>query len=241
MLIDGININYEYVDNKSKTILVLLHGWGQNIEMMRPVANPFIKKYNCLLIDLPGHGLSELPNTVLKIEDFVEILKQILDKLNIKNPILIGHSFGGKISLLYASKYKVNKLILFASPFKKEIGKYSLLTRILKTMNKIPVLNLISPFAKKIFGSVDYRKATPIMRKILVDTVNLDIEEEVKQIKCPTILIWGTLDSAVSLKRGQELELLIKGSALIVYENKTHYAYLEDINKTISIIDIFIK
>ena len=50
--IKGVNINYEFYDNESKTNLVYLHGWGQNIQMMIPIAKPFIKKYNVLIIDL---------------------------------------------------------------------------------------------------------------------------------------------------------------------------------------------
>lgn len=241
MLIDNLNINYEYYDNKSKTTLVFLHGWGQNIEMMKPVAIPFLKKYNCLLIDLPGHGKSDEPKNVLIVEDFVIILDKILKQLKIKNPVLIGHSFGGKLSLLYASRYKVKQLILFASPFKKEIQKLSFKTRLLKTLNKVPLLNKLAPLAKKMIGSADYRNSSEIMRKTLVDTVNLDIEEDVKKIKCPTILIWGTNDLAVNIKRAEELEKLINDCALIVYPNMTHYAYLEDRVKTISIMESFLK
>ena len=60
------------------------------------------------------------------LDDYMEAIKSLLDRLKIENPILIGHSFGGKISLLYASKYKVKKLILFGSPFRKGIQKMSL-------------------------------------------------------------------------------------------------------------------
>ena len=234
-------INYEYYDNKSKTTLVFLHGWGQNIQMMLPIAKPFTKKYNCLLIDLPGHGKSSEPEVELKTNDFVVILKELFDKLKIKNPILIGHSFGGKLSLMFASKYQVEKLVLFGSPFKKEMTKMPLKVKMLKFLNKVPVLNLLSPLARKLIGSNDYKNASEIMRKTLVDTVNLDIEEEVRKIKCPALLIWGSNDQAVKLTRAKELEQLIKDSALIVYENRTHYAYLEERVRTIAILESFIK
>ena len=61
MLIKNVNINYSNYENNSDISLVFLHGWGQNIEMMLPIAKPFLKKYNVLIIDLPGFGLSDEP------------------------------------------------------------------------------------------------------------------------------------------------------------------------------------
>ena len=194
-----------------------------------------------IIVDLPGHGESTEPKNAWQLIDFVDMLKQLIDNLKIDNPILIGHSFGGKISLLYASKYKVEKLVLFGSPFRKEIQKLSLKTKVLKTLKKVPVLNKLEGFAKKHIGSTDYKNATPIMREILVNHVNLDITEDVKKITSPTLIVWGTHDFVVSINEAYELEKLIKDSAVITYPNCTHYAYLENIGQTINILNSFIK
>lgn len=204
--------------------------------MMKPVADPFSDEYNILIVDLPGYGLSSEPTYAWTVNDYVECFKEMFEKLNIEKPILVGHSFGGKISLLYASKYPVEKMVLFGSPFKKEIQKLSMKVKVLKTLKKVPVLNKLEGFAKKHIGSTDYRNASPLMREILVNTVNLDITEEVKKIKCPTLIIWGTLDEAVPLKRAYELEELIDDAGVVVYDNCTHYAYLERLNQTINVL-----
>lgn len=234
-----IKINYIRY-GKGKDTIVLLHGWGQNIEMMKMVSDPFIDDYDIVIIDLPGHGKSEEPKTIYSLYDFVDCVKKLLDSLKIKNPILIGHSFGGKISLLYASMYDVKKLILFGSPFKKEIQKLSLKTKMLKTAKKIPGLNKLEGFAKKHIGSTDYRNASPLMRQILVEHVNLDITEEVKKIKCPTLILWGTLDQEVPVERAYELENLISDAGVVIYEGCTHYAYLERLGQTINVLKSFI-
>ena len=239
--IKDTDINYIRYGNKKGKTLVLLHGWGQNIEMMKPIGDAFSETNDIIIFDLPGHGGSSEPPFDWQVIDFVNCIKECLKELKIEKPILIGHSFGGKISLLYASMYEVEKLILFGSPFKKEIKKISTKTKILKKLKKIPGLNKFEEFAKKHIGSTDYKNASPIMRKILVNTVNLDITEEVKKIKCPTIIIWGTLDEAVPLEDAYELENLIKDAAVIEYENCTHYAYLERLGQTINIINNFIK
>ncbi len=241
MIINDINVNYIRYGKKSKDTVVLLHGWGQNIEMMKPIGDAIQNNYDVIIIDLPGHGKSDEPKYAWNVDDYVECIKQLLDKLEVKNPTLIGHSFGGKTSLLYASKYKVKKLILFGSPYKKEITQLSLKTKILKTAKKIPVLNKLEGFAKKHIGSTDYKNATPLMRNILVNTVNLDITEQVKKITCPTLIVWGDLDDQVPVEEAYELENLISDSGVVVYENCTHYAYLERLNQTINVINSFLE
>ena len=77
------------------------------------------------------------------------------------------------------------------------------------------------------------------MREILVKTVNLDISEDVKRISCPTLIIWGSLDEAVPLDRAYELEKLISNAGVVVYEGCTHYAYLERLGQTISVLRSF--
>ena len=237
--VNNIDINYvDYGDGKN--VLVFLHGWGQNIEMMKILGDKFQKYNRIIILDLPGFGNSEEPKSVLTLYDYVDILNKLLNELDITNPILIGHSFGGKIALLYASKYKVSKLILFGSPFKKEIKKLSFKTKILKNLKKVPGINKLEGFAKRHIGSTDYKVASDTMRKIMVEHVNLDITDEVKKIKCPTIIIWGVNDEAVPLCEAYELSDLIRDSAVIEYPNCTHYAYLENLGQTLSIIENFI-
>lgn len=237
--IKGIDINY--VDyGEGKDTIVLLHGWGQNIEMMKPVGDKLKKNNRIIIVDLPGFGNTLEPSTIWTMYDYADCIKELLDSLNVNDPIMIGHSFGGKISLIYASKYNVKKLILFGSPFKKEIRKLSTKTKILKSLKKVPGLNKLEGFAKRHIGSRDYKEASDFMRKILVEHVNLDITEEVKKIKCPTLIVWGTLDTEVPIERAYELEKLIEDSAVIPYEGCTHYAYLERLNQTVNIIKSFI-
>ena len=136
--------------------------------------------------------------------------------------------------------YEVEKLILFGSPFKQEIKKLSFKTKVLKFLKKVPVVNKLEGFAKKHIGSTDYKNASEVMRKILVEHVNLDIEEEVKKIKCPTLLLWGTMDTEVPVERAYELEKLISDAGVVTFEGCSHYAYLERLGQTINILKSFI-
>lgn len=239
--INNVNINYIDYGNSDGDTIVLLHGWGQNIEMMRPVGDKLKKNNRVVILDLPGFGSSSEPTYVWTLYDYVDMLKELFKELKIANPVLIGHSFGGKISLLYASKYKVKKLVLFGSPYKQEIKKDSTKTKILKSLKKVPGLNKLEGFAKKHIGSTDYKNASETMRKVLVEHVNLDLTEEVKNIKCPTMIIWGTNDEAVDISSAYELEKLIDDAGVAVYDGCTHYAYLERLPQTVSIIKSFLE
>jgi len=237
--INDVAVNYiDY--GEGKNALVLLHGWGQNIEMMKPIGDRFKKNNRIVIVDLPGFGMSEEPTYVWTLNDYVECVKELLDNLKVENPILIGHSFGGKISLLYASKYKVEKLILFGSPYKNEIKELSIKTKILKFLKKIPLINKLEGFAKRHIGSTDYRKASDTMRKIMVEHINLNIEEDVKKIEAPALLIWGTMDNAVPVERAYELEKIMNDAGVVTYEGCSHYAYLERLEQTINVLKSFI-
>jgi len=232
------DINYiQYGEGKD---IVLLHGWGQNIEMMRPLGEKLSKNFRITILDLPGFGESSEPTSNLTIYDYNDILEEFLDKLKINNPILIGHSFGGRISIIYASKNKVDKLVLFGSPCIARQNKPSLKVRILKFMKKVPVINKLEGFAKKHMGSRDYKAASDMMRKILVNTVNQDLSDNCKKIKCPTLLIWGDNDTEVSVEEAKEIENMIDDAGLIVLPNSTHYAYLENLNHVVNILRNFL-
>lgn len=236
---NGININYKDYGKENGKAIVYLHGWGQNIAMMEPIANPFTKTNRLIILDLPGFGESEEPKEVWTLDDYVEMIHSLLEELHIKKPILVGHSFGGKLSLLYATKYDVDKLVVLASPYKVKIAEPSKKVKLLKKLKKVPVLNLVANFMKKHMGSTDYKNASPMMRAILVKHINTDITDSLNKIKCPTLAIWGTQDAAVPYEDGKELEHLIDNCGLVTYEGNTHYAYLERLGQTINVLKSF--
>ena len=230
--------NINYIQYGSGEDVVLLHGWGQNIEMMKPLGDTLSNK-KVTILDFPGFGSSEEPNKAYTIYDYVEILEEFLKKLEIKNPTLIGHSFGGRVAIVYASRNKTEKLILFGAPCIRK-RKKNIKEELLKKAKKLPGMNKIGEIAKKYIGSTDYKNATPIMRETLVNVVNEDLSEYAKKIICPTLLIWGTLDQEAPIEDALEMETILKDGALIKLEGYTHYAYLEALPQVSNILHNFI-
>lgn len=231
--------NINYIQYGSGKDIVLLHGWGQNIEMMN-ILGKELNDCRITILDFPGFGESDEPKEPLDIYQYTEILEDFLKQLNIKNPIVIGHSFGGRVGIIFASRNETEKLVLFGSPCVRE-ERTSKKESFLKKVKKLPGMNKIGEIAKKYIGSEDYKNASPVMRNTLVNVINQDLSKEAKQINCPTLLIWGTLDTAAPLEDAKKMEQLLKDGALIEIPGCTHYAYIEALPQVVNILKEFMR
>ena len=94
-IIKGKKIYYE-VEGEGYPV-ILLHGWLANSKTMQPIANGLKQKFKVYNIDIIGFGKSELPDNPMTTNDFGDFLKEFINNIGEKNPILIGHSNGGRI------------------------------------------------------------------------------------------------------------------------------------------------
>lgn len=104
------------MQGKGKPVF-LVHGFGTNKEFWIGQIQELAKRYQILYFDLKGAGKSDRPNHLYTMEMYVEDLRGLMDILNIKKAHLVGHSFGGMISMNFCLKYPdyVDKLILMAT------------------------------------------------------------------------------------------------------------------------------
>ena len=110
----GINIYYERFG--SGIPIIFLHGWGCSLDVFKQTASTLKNKYEVFLIDLPGFGKSSNIEIPLDVKEVTTIIKDFIEKNSIINPILIGHSYGGRILIEYASSStNISKLILIDS------------------------------------------------------------------------------------------------------------------------------
>lgn len=235
--IKDIEINYvQYGEGKD---VLLLHGWGQNIAMMQPLGDNLSNKFRITILDFPGFGDSEEPKTPWNIEKYSNMLEEFVQKTNIKKPIVIGHSFGGRVAIRYSARNPIEKLVLFGSPCIRIQEKLSLTVKLLKKLKTLPGMNNLGEYMKKYIGSRDYKAASPVMRQTLVEVVNEDLSKFAREIEEPTLLIWGEYDTEAPVSDAKELEKIMVDAALIVLPG-THYAYLENLPRVIAILENFI-
>lgn len=234
--VKGLKINYiQYGKGKD---IVLLHGWGQNIEMMQPLGDPFSDRYRITILDLPGFGKSDEPKEAWTISNYNEMLEEFLSLLNVKKPIMIGHSFGGRLAIRYSAEHPIEKLVLFGSPCIRIKEELPVTVKILKSLKQVPGLDNLGEYMKKYIGSRDYKAASPIMRKTLVEVVNEDLSVYAREIEEPTLLIWGDQDTEAPVREAKELEKIMIDAGLILLPG-THYAYLENLPRVINILESF--
>ena len=234
--IQDLNINYiQYGEGKD---ILLLHGWGQNIAMMKPIGDNFCDRFRITIIDFPGFGESDEPKNPWTIENYSIMLEEFIKKTGIKKPIVIGHSFGGRVAIRYCSRNPIEKLVLFGSPCIRIKEELSLHVKILKKLKTLPGMNNLGEYMKKYIGSRDYKAATPIMRQTLVEVVNEDLSKFAREIEEPTLLIWGDHDEEAPVAEAKELEKIMIDAALIILPG-SHYAYLENISRVVCILDNF--
>ena len=235
--IDNLNINYIQYGEGSD--ILLLHGWGQNIEMMKFLGDNFADNHRITILDFPGFGESDEPLSPWTIKDYSLLIEKLVKELDIKKPVVMGHSFGGRVAIYYSSNNSIEKLVLFGSPCIRKDKELPLSVKILKGIKKLPGMDKLGEYMKQYIGSRDYKAASPIMRQTLVNVVNEDLTPYAMQIEEPTLLIWGQDDTEAPVSDAKELEQIMNDAALIVLPG-THYAYLENLNQVVNILNSFI-
>ena len=238
---------YKY-GNKNK-VLLILPGWGNTTKTFYNIINHFKEKYTIYILDYPGFGKSPIPTKDLTIYNYADLIINFLKDNKIINPIIIAHSFGGRITTLLTGYYKINisKLILFdiASIKPKKSIKTKLKEKIYKTLKHIiKIFSNKEKLQNKLinyFGSTDYKSLPPTMHKTFINIINEDLTKYLKYIQSETLLIWGEKDQDTPLKDAYKMNNLIKESALIIYPNASHYSYLDYPILTNNIINEFIK
>ena len=235
--INDTSVNYIQYGEGSD--VVLLHGWGQNIAMMKPIGDALCDKHRVTIIDFPGFGESDEHSSAWTITDYANMLEKLVVELKIKKPIIMGHSFGGRVAIRYSANNSIEKLVLFGSPCIRREQELSFSVKLLKKLKTLPGLNAFGEYMKKYIGSRDYKAASPIMRKILVNVVNEDLSEYAKKIEEPTLLIWGDMDTEALVEDARELEKIMIDAGLIILPG-THYAYLENLEHVCNILREFL-
>ncbi|MEK7571631.1 MAG: alpha/beta hydrolase [Patescibacteria group bacterium] len=232
--VDKLNLFYQEHGKGEKSIL-LLHGWGQSHAFWKDFISRFAKDYHIYVLDLPGFGLSQEPLKTWKIEDYASFVRAFVTELKIDNPIIIGHSFGGRIAIVYTSKFPVKKLILYST------GGGVPERSPLKIVNKYVIVGV----GKYLFPNFLYQCYSIYLRpkayenKVLINKKRsrrmLDIysqppqylQDSIKKISVETLIVVGKKDFITKPAIGIKIHKLIRNSQLVEIREATHFAHLE--------------
>lgn len=234
---DKLHLHYTDSGQGDRTI-VLMHGWGCNHTTLASIERTALAcGLRVINVDFPGFGQSEEPAEVWGVEMYTQLIEALLKELGVERPTLLGHSFGGRVGILYASRNPVDKLILVdAAGIKpKRSLNYYRKVYTFKAIKRLMYLiygrekaeqRLDARRAKA--GSSDYADASPMMRRILSKVVNEDLTDKLPLIKAPTLLIWGENDTATPIGDARKMEKLIPDAGLVAFPGCGHYSFLDN-------------
>ncbi|MDR0919292.1 MAG: alpha/beta hydrolase [Oscillospiraceae bacterium] len=224
------NLKVNYIKQGNGDIFVfLLHGWGSSLDVYNNIIPVISDKYSVVAVDLPGMGKSEEPPFAWNVEDYAKWFESFVKGFNPEKIILFGHSFGGRIIIKLTSFTDLNikKIVLVDSAGikPKKSFKAKCRQRCFKIAKRLLPQKKVEELRKKM-SSVDYNNATPLMKQVLVKTVNEDLTHYLSNIKAETLLFWGENDTATPISDGELMEKLIPNAGLVKVKGG-HFSFLE--------------
>lgn len=229
--------------------LFLLHGWGCDGTIFDSVRAFFTARFRVYTFDFAGFGRSEEPREVWGVEQYTRSVEAFARENGIERPILIGHSFGGRVAILYASRNEVEKVMLVDAAGVKprrsaryywKVYSYKIAKRVLPiAIGRPRAQRMIDRYRAKT-GSSDYNNATPMMRAILSRCVNEDLCHVMPRIAAPTLLFWGERDTATPLADAKRMESLIPDAGIVTVRGGSHFSWLDNTDLFLRVAESFL-
>lgn len=227
--------------------LLFLHGWRSSRDVWVPLTSLLADQLtSCYALDFPGFGQSQVPIQTMTVGDYAEVVAEFIKKLDLKNVIIVGHSFGGRVGIKLAANYPelVSKLVLVDSAgFPTNKNKTSILgfgAKIVKPFFKPKFMQGLRRKIYKSIGSEDYL-ATPELQKTYVNVIREDLSEDMKKISCPTLIVNGENDKDTPVEFGKKMNSLIQNSKFIIIPNAGHFSFLDQPEEFEKVLKEFIK
>ena len=224
--------------DEEKSSILLIHGSGLT-HIVWSLHEQFYASqgFNILSVDLPGHGNSEGPS-LKSIEEISDWVKSLMNVLDIKKIIIIGHSQGCLVGIDFASRYPnlINDLVLVAGSYKMPVNQ-DLIDYAEAGDEKAILLMMKWGYegSKAFIGGNPVKKIINSSREIReVLAVDLNAcnnyksgKESLEKINCPTLCIFGDLDKMVPLEVGNKMASMIKNSEKKIINNCGHMIIFE--------------
>lgn len=253
IVIRDLLISYTEHPGKGGPTLLFLHGWRSNKEVWNNVVTKILDiEYSILAIDLPGFGNSQNPHPAplpkgeggWTVGDYAEVVAEFIRKLDLRQVIIVGHSFGGRVGIKLSSAHPelVSKLVLVDSAgFAQNSSKKKLLALAAKIVKPIFRPRMMQGLRQKIYrgiGAEDY-VATPELQKTFVNVVKEDLSTDMARIHLPTLIVCGRHDKDTPLRFGQKMYATIKNSSLVVLEHAGHFSFVDQPEKFAEVLKKF--
>lgn len=234
--VHGINTHLFEAGSPAAPPLIYLHGTNLGnlwLDYHRTLAQHF----HLFAPDIPGFGLTERPDWMRDMSDYILYLRDLMDTLSLEKPLLVGHSLGGWMAVEVAVWFpeRVGKLVLSNAAGIRVKGS--------------PIGNLLAMNGQEVLAACfdDLSAAAPL----LPSEVNIDylmtyyrerttlaalawnpnydprLERRLERVTCPTLIIWGEHDRLIPPIYGETYYTLISGSKLVMLQGTGHMPMFE--------------
>lgn len=248
--VNGLSLHYEQYGQGEDVLL--LHGWGSSLDAFAYLGSRIAKKYKVTAIDFPGFGKSDMPPEPWCVEDYAVLLLEFMNQVGLVNPIMVGHSFGGRVIIKLCGTGRVSpqKIILIDAAGVRTAPSFKtrMRTRCFKTakwfLTRKPWAKACEPTLQKVrsyFGSADYNSAPPVLRQTLVRVVNEDLTHHLSSITASSLLIYGENDTTTPVAQAKIMEREIPDAGLCVIPDAGHWAMVEKAGHVAAIVESFLQ
>ncbi len=244
-------MNYDSKTKKNYPIIIL-HGWGLRGSAYKDIEGSLKKEgYKVYAIDLPGFGAEPLGKKVMTLADYVTFVDAFIQKKKLKKVILLGHSFGGRVSIKFAVTFttKVSAIILTGAPgIKRKLSFFRQTVRFaalcVGEIFRISALSGAKKIMRKglyfIIGEWDYYNAGDL-RETFKKVIGEDLSPLLSSISVPTLLVWGNNDMIVPVVDGYAMKNLIPKARLVVINDRGHKLPYEAPSEFLGAIEPFLN
>lgn len=237
----------------SKPAIVILHGWGLSAARFAPLTRALRKKgLRVYVPDLPGFGNSAMPKRPYTLSDYVLFLISYIRQHNLKRVILIGHSFGGRITLKFAGTrpQELAAIVLTGVPGvtpvpRKKLLLFIMFAKIGKFFFSVWPLSMlqekIRPWYYWFVGAREYYRAEGVMRETFKHIVKEELVSSMRQVSVPCLLVWGAQDQITPVWIAHTMHETMKDSLLVLIPNRDHGVPYKDSELFVKHINTFVS
>lgn len=217
-------------DKEDLPPIVFLHGWGLDASVFLPSLQILSKNRRVIAPDLPGFGKSKCKVNNWDYETFANMIIELIDKLELKQIVLMGHSLGAGVSIkISLDNSNVKSMILVDSagtPF--ESFWRLVLVRWWKFLDQLIVQSIFTPkynflLIKSFVYNVVFNFTTCI--GALNMPLHCELESAARQAKVKTLIIWAEKDRTTPLEIGLALSEQMPNSQLIVIKGNYYHEW----------------
>jgi 3-oxoadipate enol-lactonase len=235
--IHGVNLYYEQA-GEGETALVLVHGNVGSSRWWEPLWDDLAATCTVVRLDLRGCGRSEAPGEGYNVPQYSADVRALLRELGIRKAVVVGHSMGGSIAMNIAitePELLAGMVLINSAPAEGLVTpdeRKPLIESMIRDRNLMKMaLAAVVPTAASgdLFEAIvdDAMIAGPTMVSNYTSLGDCDFREQLANTKVPTLIVYGTLDSLISLDMMERTRDAIPGSELVLYEGVGHSPSVE--------------